>query len=326
VGVKVNMGPHDFHDLPEGDGVVILSPAGMILSATLQAERLLRRRLEPGLALPLAEIFTPEHLSQAELAIREALADGTLRSNLLAQVHQEADHVLFLKYSVAPLYGPDQQTMGVVLTFHDDTLSRSWSAWSNLGPGVEPDAIFEYLDRGVFVVNDRWRITAFNQRAREITGFTQEEAVGRFCWEVFQADHCKRGCFLRATLEDGATRRNQNVRIVTKTGKPLDLLVSTAPIKNKRAAIVGGVETFQSLGLALMEEKEIPAVPGDVEIIGASPAMKRLLAMLPDVAAAEASVVLEGQGPLCPGHPPQKHPGPGSLCGLQLLRPGGDPH
>jgi PAS domain S-box-containing protein len=289
------MGPHDFHHLPEGDGVLILSPQGMILSATLQAERLLGRGLTPGLALPLAEIFTPEHLSQAELAVREALADGTLRSNLLAQIHQENDHVLYLKYSVAPLYGPGQGITGVVFTFHDDTLTRSWSAWSDLGPGVGPDAVLEHLDRGVFVINDRWRITAFNQRAQEITGYTQQEALGRFCWEVFQADRCKRGCFLRATLEDGATRRNQNVRIQTKSGESLDLLVSTAPVKNKREAIVGGVETFQSLGLALLEEEATPAVPGDVEIIGISPPMKRLLAMLPDVAASEATVVLEGE-------------------------------
>ena len=37
----------DFDDLPEGDGVLILSPEQVILSASLQAERLLRRRLEP---------------------------------------------------------------------------------------------------------------------------------------------------------------------------------------------------------------------------------------------------------------------------------------
>ena len=196
---------------------------------------------------------------------------------------------------MAPLYRPDHEIIGVVLTLQDDTLSRSWSAWSDLGPGVEPDAVLEHLDRGVFVVNDRWRITAFNRRAQEITGYTQDEAVGPLCWEIFQADHCKRGCFLRATLEDGATRRKQNVRIRTKKGESLDLLVSTSPIKSKREAIVGGVETFQSLGLALMEKEEAPAIPGEVEVIGASPVMKRLLAMLPDVAASEATVILEGE-------------------------------
>ena len=281
--------------LPEGDGVLVLSAQQSILSSTLQAERLLRRRLGPGQILQLEEIFTASSVPQARQAINEALQTGTTRSNLMTQIHQEPDQTLFLKYSVAPLYNPDNEIVGAVLAFHDDTLTRAWSAWSNFGLGVTPDAVFEHLDRGFFVVNDRWRITAFNQKAQEITGFTAEEAVGRHCWEVFQADRCKRGCFLRATLEDGATRRDQTVRVLTKDGQWVNLLVSTAPIRNKRDAIVGGVEIFQSLGVALFEEEKAPPIPGEVEIIAESPAMKRLLGMLPDVAASEATVVLEGE-------------------------------
>jgi PAS domain S-box-containing protein len=287
--------PPDFRDLPEGDGVLILSPEGVILSATLQAERLLRRRLEPGRVMPLAALFAPDHLSQAELAIEEALTVGVSRSNLLARFSLKSDQVLFLKYSIAPLYSIADNITGVVLTLHDDTLTRAWSAWSDFGLGVPPEAVFEHLDRGLLVVNDRQRIMAFNRRAQEITGFSPEEAVGRFCWEVFQADRCKRGCFLRATLEDGATRQDQRVGILTRAGERLDLLVSTAAIKNKRGAIVGGVETFQSLGLSFIEAPQAPALSGEVEIIGQSAAMKRLLEMLPDVAASEAAVLLEGE-------------------------------
>ncbi|MFH1594947.1 MAG: sigma 54-interacting transcriptional regulator [Pseudomonadota bacterium] len=209
-----------------------------------------------------------------------------------AQIQLESGQILFLKYSVAPLYSPDNMITGAVLTFHDDPLVR---VWSNFGLGVEPDAVFEHLDRGLFVVNDRWRITVFNRKAQEITGFSSKEAVGRHCWEVFQADRCKRGCFLRATLKDGAARRDQAVRVLTKAGEWVNLLVSTAPIRNKRDAIVGGVETFQSLGVALFGEEKAPLIPGEAEIIAESPAMKRLLGMLPDVAASEATVVLEGE-------------------------------
>ena len=59
--------------------------------------------------------------------------------------------------------------------------------------------------------------------------------------------------------------------------------------------IVGGVETFQSLGVALSRRDAARSIPGEVEIIGQSPPMKRLLDMLPDVAASEATVVLEGE-------------------------------
>ena len=228
--------PPDFNDLPKGDGVLILSPEGVILSATLQAERLLRRRLEPGRIVPLAAIFAPDHLEPAELAFGEALTAGTSRSNLLARFSLPKGQMLSLKYSVAPLYGPGQKITGVVLTLHDDTPTRAGSGWSDFGPGVPPEAVLEHLHRGVFVVNERQRLVAFNRRAQEITGFAPEEAVGRFCWEVFQADRCKRACLLRATLEDGATRQDQRVSILTKAGERLDLLVSTAAIKNQRGA------------------------------------------------------------------------------------------
>lgn len=281
-------------DLPTGDGVLVLSPEQVVLSATLQAERLFRRRLEPGQSLPLEQIFTAACLSQARKVFAATLDAGDTRADLPTQIRLTADATLFLKYSVAPLYGQGQQIIGVVLTFHEDAPARAGAAWSPFGLGVEPDAVFEDLDRGLFMVDQHWLIKAFNKRAQEITGFSQEEALGRHCWEVFRAHLCKRGCFLRATLEDGSPRVDQRVRILNKAGEYLNLLVSTAPIKNKRNAVVGGVETFQSLGLALVTEDQ-PPVPGKVEIIGHSAAIKKLLEMLPDVAASDAAVVLEGE-------------------------------
>jgi PAS domain S-box-containing protein len=286
--------PPDFEDLPAGDGVLVLSPRLAVLSATLQAERLLKRRLEPGQILPLADIFPEPYLSQVEAALQETFKTGTTRSQMQVQLRLGADSVIFLKCSLSPLYSPGRKISGGVLTFHDEALTLAGSTWSNFGLGVEPEAVFENLDRGLFIVDQRWRIRAFNKKAQEITGYPKEEAVGRLCWEVFQADRCQRGCFLRATLEDGARRTDQNVSIINKAGERLQLLVSTAPIRNKREAIIGGVETFQSLGVATVKDQARVA-PGEVEIIGRSPAMKRLLEMLPQVAAAEAAVVLEGE-------------------------------
>src|SRR5208337_1231703 len=286
---------HDFADLPAGDGVLVLSPQHVVLAATLQAERLLKQRLEPGQTLQLADLFPEPHLSQIELAFQDALQTGTTRANILVSIRRESDPVLFRKCSVAPLYSQTQEIIGAIMTFHDDTLTRAWSVWSNFGLGVEPEALFEDLERGLFIVDQHRRITAFNRRAQEITGFPKEEALGRHCWEVFRADRCQEGCSLRATLEDGVPRVDQGVRILNKVGERLSLLVSTAPIKNKRDVVVGAVETFQSLGPALLPEEEPAPVPGEVEIIGQSPAIKKLLEMLPDVAASSAAVVLEGE-------------------------------
>ena len=184
---------YDYDDLPEGDGILILSPEQIILSATLQAERLLRTRLEPGQTVALSDIFPEPYLAQAELALKETLDSGVLRAQLLTQILLPAEKVRFLKYSVAPLYGQDQKIIGAVLAFHDDTLTKSWSDWSDFGLSVAPGAVFEHLDRGFFIVNQDRTITAFNLTAQEFTGFSPAEVVGRYCWEVFQADRCKTG-------------------------------------------------------------------------------------------------------------------------------------
>jgi PAS domain S-box-containing protein len=293
--LKVSESQQDYDDLPAGDGILILSPEQVILSATLQAERLLRRRLEHGRPLALDELFPEPYLPQAELALRETLESGVMRAQILTQVRLEPNQTRFLKYSISPLYGQDQEIAGAVLAFHDDTLTKSWSAWSNFGLGVEPNAIFDNLDRGLFIVNQRRIITAFNRTAQEITGFNPEEVLGHYCWEVLQGDRCKTGCALKSSLEDGVTRKDQDVRIRNKAGRWINLLISTAPIRNKREAIVGGVETFQCLGLALPRRQQRPPIPGEVEIIGKSPPMLKLMDMLTDVAASEATVVIEGE-------------------------------
>ncbi len=51
-----------YEDLPEGDGVVVRSRQQTILSAPLQAERLLRRRPDPGHLLRPEEVFTVSSL------------------------------------------------------------------------------------------------------------------------------------------------------------------------------------------------------------------------------------------------------------------------
>ena len=45
--------------------------------------------------------------------------------------------------------------------------------------------ILDSIADGVFTVDSDWKITSFNRAAEKITGITKEEAIGRYCWEVF---------------------------------------------------------------------------------------------------------------------------------------------
>jgi PAS domain S-box-containing protein len=287
---------NSFEDLPEGDGVLILSPQKRILSANLQAERLLRVKLNRGQSLPLELLVSEKYLPQAELAFREALQDSTSSSNLLAQFGLAPDYTIYLNYSIDPLYNHEDKIIGVMLTLRDNTTTRAWTAWSADGSGIEFDALFENLAEAVFTINKRWRITGFNRRAEEVTGFTRQTVLGRYCWDIFKSDRCQINCPLKATLADGVTRTDQDVRMVNAGGRRLNVLVNTSIIKDKKGAVVGAVEVFRPLTLVGRPPgTSIKDTPPALKIIGQSPVLAKLLRMLPEIAASEANVVLEGE-------------------------------
>ncbi len=284
-------------DLPEGDGVLILSPQKRLLSANLQAERLLRVKLNRGQILPLELLISDKYLPQAEQAFQEALETGTSSSNLLAQFALTPDSKIFLNYSIDPLYNREDKNIGVILTLRENTTARAWTAWSADGLGIEFDALFENLAEAVFTINNRWRITGFNRRAEEVTGFRRQEVLGLYCWDIFKSDRCQTDCPLKATLSDQVTRTDQDVRMVNKGGRPLNVLVNTSIIRDKKGAVAGAVEFFRPLTLVGqppgVKLKDSP--PPEVEIIGRSAIMANILRLLPDIAASEANVVIEGE-------------------------------
>jgi PAS domain S-box-containing protein len=235
-------------------------------------------------------------LPQAESALREALEVGRSSSNFTGQIKLASGLTVFLNYSITPLYDQEARIIGAVLTFRDSTTTRAWTAWSNDGLGLEFDALFDNLAEGVFTVNNRWRITGFNQQAQEITGFKREEVLGRYCWDVFHSDRCRTDCPLKASLEDGITRTDQDVRMIIKGGRRLPILVNTSVIKNRRDLVVGAVQFFRPLvPVSQTPGADLTAPPRAVELIAESPAMKHLLALLPDIAASDATVILEGE-------------------------------
>ena len=45
--------------------------------------------------------------------------------------------------------------------------------------------ILDSIADGVFTVDLDWKVTSFNKAAEKITGIKKDEALGRYCWDVF---------------------------------------------------------------------------------------------------------------------------------------------
>lgn len=282
-------------DLPEGDGVLILSPQKRILSVNLKAEKLFKVKLNRGQLLPLELLISEKDLPQAKLAFEEALRTGTSSSNLLGHFVLTPDQSIYLNYSIDPLYNPEDKIIGAILTVRENTTAQAWTAWSADGLGIEFDSLLDNLAEAVFTINTRWRITGFNRRAEEVTGFKRQEVLGRFCWDIFKSDRCQTDCPLKATLADGVTRTDQDVRMLNSGGRNLNVLVNTSVFKDKKGLVAGAMEFFRPLTQVSQPSgvKASPAPPA-INIIGQSPPLAKLLRLLPDIAASEANVVIEG--------------------------------
>ena len=81
-------------------------------------------------------------------------------------------------------------------------------------PAEVTDIILESISDGVFTVDHEWRITSFNRAAEEITGVPREEAIGRYCWEVFRANMCEGDCALRRSMQEGRSYVSSSTYII----------------------------------------------------------------------------------------------------------------
>ena len=155
-------------------------------------------------------------------------------------------------------------------------------------------AILESISDGVFTVDKDWRITSFNRSAREITGISYKDAVGRLCSDVFRASICETDCALKKTLKTGRPVINKPVFIVTADGNRIPISISTAILKDESGRMIGGAETFRDLSLVEELRKEIKARYQAGDLVSRSALMLKIFDILPEVAGSDSTVLIQG--------------------------------
>ncbi len=157
------------------------------------------------------------------------------------------------------------------------------------------DIILESISDGVFTVNHEWKIMFFNKAAEEITGFSRNEAIGRYCWEVFRSNMCKDNCALKKTMKEERSFVSSSTFIITSQDKRIPIGVFTSLLKNETGEILGGVETFRDNSVVEDLRREIRGQYHKGDIITGCREMKSLLSMLPQIAKSSATVLIEGE-------------------------------
>ena len=154
--------------------------------------------------------------------------------------------------------------------------------------------ILDSIADGVFTVDRENRVTSFNRAAERITGFTRQEAVGQYCFDVFRASICQSDCALKHTLETGDQVVNQAANIIAKDGRQVPISISTALLRDESGEVIGGVETFRDLSAIEELRKELTQRYSFEDIVSKNRRMQEIFRILPDVAESDCTVLIQG--------------------------------
>jgi PAS domain S-box-containing protein len=155
--------------------------------------------------------------------------------------------------------------------------------------------ILDSINDGVFTVDESFLITSFNRAAAEILGITPEEAMGKPCWKVFNADICEGSCALKETMSTGTPLINRPVNIHTSARRKVSISVSTALLRNQLGDIVGGVESFRDL--TVVEELRRAAEGRSTfhHMTSVNHRMGEIFKLLPLIAQSSSTVLIQGE-------------------------------
>lgn len=157
------------------------------------------------------------------------------------------------------------------------------------------EIILESISDGVFTVDPHWRIMSFNLAAERITGVSREEAVGKFCWEVFRSNMCESDCALKRTMEIGKPCVSTSTHIISSVQKNIPIIASTSLLKDQHGNILGGVEVFHDVSLVEELRKELDSRFQLGDMVSRSPLMQKLFKILPQVAESSSTILIQGE-------------------------------
>lgn len=160
-----------------GDGVVVTDPWGGIEYLNEVAESLIGTQLAEVKGKPLADVFNPlnENGNPGVDAIAECVRQNKIINSEERLVLKRKDGSLFgIEETASPIRDEDGETAGVVLVFRDVTLKQRAEDELNLSASV-----FSHAVEGIIITDHTGRILRVNRAFCNITGFLQEEVLGK---------------------------------------------------------------------------------------------------------------------------------------------------
>lgn len=101
-----------------------------------------------------------------------------------------------------------------------------------------------------------FKITSFNDRAEELTGYSAREAIGRLCHEVFHCSRCKNGCPVQTVHRNKKSALGLEAEIVNRSDEIIPVRIGVAVLEDEENEFSGYVEVIEDISRQKKIERE----------------------------------------------------------------------
>lgn len=233
------------------EGVLTVNRDMEIVSFNRAAEKITGWKALEVIGKSCHDVF-PEELCENGCLIRSSIEqEKSFAAQTVFMTHKNG-RFFPLSLTSSPLYDLSGRVIGGVQTFHDcsDTLNNA--------------LILASVADGVFTIDRNRIITSFNRAAESITGWKQEEVVGKPCNEIFHSSVCGSDCLLMKAIDCNSMYIDRSIFIKGKAGNSIPVTVSSAPLFDDFGNIIGGIETFRDNTSSIRENLILDSIADGV--------------------------------------------------------------
>jgi len=146
--------------------------------------------------------------------------------------------------------------------------------------------IVDEISEGVLLI-DNFRVVYSNKSAQKITGFSQGEVNGKYCFEILRCELCHKNCPIKKGQE--LPLEIPSVSSINRYNEEIFLKIKIHPIGKKWAIFIQDITREERLLKESMGQHRIS------DIITVNPKVLEIIHMLPRIAASDSPVLIEGE-------------------------------
>ncbi len=154
--------------------------------------------------------------------------------------------------------------------------------------------ILESITEGIITIDLDKKITFFNKAAENLTGFSINEALGQYCFDIVRANTCTEKCPVERVAKTGENASDFPAFIINKHGEQIPVSIRACPLITESGTLLGVIEIFRDLSELERLRRQVSRTYSPEDIVGKHPRMRQIFAFLPDIAESDSPVLIEG--------------------------------